>query len=969
MPVLSTGTRRRVSPLLAVLVVAALIVTLPASPFRPDAASGADEPIPSEPELPVGALLEAEDGDILHALEDQGLDLAHWREQTPEGRVRRIAFVLPSQLPLLDAMGVDVVLTEALPTQEEVASQRMGNIDGFEFTQRVKRGVGRGSNAAGKPPVLDESGDLRVLRADTFTNYAGDFLSVEARATGFTSLPNVLRVDAPSSAAGPYGMSGAAFGPAFGVSGVSGPVAVVDAGGDNPSQGCGPLIDFPAGAVALADRGGCPFTEIVGNAQAAGASAVIVANNVAGAPINLGGTDATVTISSGMISLSDADRLKAGLPATVTIRAASQAPVVLSYQIEGIDYSRNLTAFNDAGQYIYHRIPRAALVPGVPEEVTVTWGDEEVTVPTQPWASYDELGYPEGFDWGFITTGYPDAVDSTTRIEELAAEFPDLAEIIELPHQSHGYRRQAMRTLGATTTTAVGVRSHLDGHEGGNDISIAVVNPGAADQPLTIQVVGSDITVLQSTSGTGALTGTAAQIAAAINADPAASALVHAHTVRGNAGNGVTPAVARANLSDFLSAPGDKISRDPQTVKAIRIGAQRDGSKVGVFAYSQEHAREWVTPIVALEAAERLLRNYGTDPETTRFVDELDIFIIPTVNPDGTNYSLYDFAAQRRNLNNHCPDSQRDAALRNQWGVDLNRNFRVGTLWDGYDGASTNCQSDVFAGPGPLSETEVQNEIWLIDNHPNIRFSMNIHTFGGYFMWAPGAYQLPGRDPLPRPSVGVEEYFFEASDTILGRIAEHRGTVVEPGRTGPIIDVLYSAAGNSADDIWYSSVDRGKPIFAWNFEAGADRYTGGGATGWQSPGNFFPNFAEGFEQAMEFATGVYGLLEVAYEFSNDTTAPSSTVNVTNGGWYAGAVDVEFTTSEPATVYYTTDGSRPTFGSPVVERRDARDGAAPVRVDATTTLRWFAVDAAGNIEGGYDPDGRGHNYRRVEIRIR
>jgi hypothetical protein len=482
-------------------------------------------------------------------------------------------------------------------------------------------------------------------------------------------------------------------------------------------------------------------------------------------------------------------------------------------------------------------------------------------------------------------------------------------------------------------------------------------------------VVGNDITVRQSTSGTGALNGTAAQIVAAINADPAASALVYAHTLRGNAGNSVTPAVGRANLSDFLTAPESKISRDPQTVKAIRIGKHRDGSKVGVFAYSQEHAREWVTPVVALESAERLLRNYGSDPETTRFVDNLDVFIIPTVNPDGTNYSLYDFASQRRNMNNYCPDSQRDAALRNQWGVDLNRNFRVGTLWDGYDGASTNCQNDVFAGAGPLSETEVQNEAWLVENHPNIRFSMNIHTFGGYFMWAPGAYKTAGREALPRPSVGVEEYFFEASDTILSRIAEHRGTVVEPGRTGPTIDVLYSAAGNSADDVWYRSVDRGTPIFAWNFEAGADRYTGQGGTGWQTPGQFFPNFTEGFEQAMEFASGVYGLLDVAYEFASDTTAPTTKANVTNGGWYTGPVDVVFETSEPATIYYTTDGSRPTFDSPMVQRRDVRDSAAPVRVDKTTTLRWFAVDAAGNIEGGYNPAGNGQNFQRVQVRIR
>ena len=39
----------------------------------------------------------------------------------------------------------------------------------------------------------------------------------------------------------------------------------------------------------------------------------------------------------------------------------------------------------------------------------------------------------------------------------------------------------------------------------------------------------------------------------------------------------------------------------------------------------------------------------------------------------------------------------------------------------------------------------------------------NIHSFGGYFMWAPGAY-LPNRDEgdLDDANIGVEKYFFAA---------------------------------------------------------------------------------------------------------------------------------------------------------------------------------------------------------------
>ena len=80
--------------------------------------------------------------------------------------------------------------------------------------------------------------------------------------------------------------------------------------------------------------------------------------------------------------------------------------------------------------------------------------------------------------------------------------------------------------------------------------------------------------------------------------------------------------------------------RAPYQQYILRICKVCDGSKTGFFVYAQEHAREWVGPLVALETANRLLKNYGTDPETTSYVDNLDIFIDPSINTDGGNYSM-----------------------------------------------------------------------------------------------------------------------------------------------------------------------------------------------------------------------------------------------------------------------------------------------------------------------------------------
>lgn len=136
-------------------------------------------------------------------------------------------------------------------------------------------------------------------------------------------LPNVVTVDPPSSAAGSYEATGANFGPAPDEAGISGDIVLVAPDSSTGlTEGCEPLVGFPAGAIALVDRGGCAFTVKAANAQAAGASALVVANSVAGAPITMGGTDPSITIPSVMISQADGATIKAGLPATGSVAPA-----------------------------------------------------------------------------------------------------------------------------------------------------------------------------------------------------------------------------------------------------------------------------------------------------------------------------------------------------------------------------------------------------------------------------------------------------------------------------------------------------------------------------------------------------------------------------------------------------------------------------------------------------------------------
>lgn len=139
--------------------------------------------------------------------------------------------------------------------------------------------------------------------------------------------PNQVTVDPPSPAAGSYGAAGADFGPPAGPDGFAGDIVLVSDGSEDPTEGCDPLVGFPAGAIALIDRGSCAFVQKARNAQAAGAGAVIVANNQPGNPFEMGGNAPDVEIPSVMISLPDGATIKAGLPATGTVATSPTEPV------------------------------------------------------------------------------------------------------------------------------------------------------------------------------------------------------------------------------------------------------------------------------------------------------------------------------------------------------------------------------------------------------------------------------------------------------------------------------------------------------------------------------------------------------------------------------------------------------------------------------------------------------------------
>jgi hypothetical protein len=523
---------------------------------------------------------------------------------------------------------------------------------------------------------------------------------------------------------------------------------------------------------------------------------------------------------------------------------------------DGTTGSFPLQRFEDAGEYQYH-VAAPQPLPAQPVRVTATSSLGGTTRPATPatWPGATPPQPPAGYQKDFVDA-YMTPVDIKARVARLARQYPDLADVVDLPNKTQGYRRTATTFVGDPASAAIVVESVQYGDQGPNGWQVRTVDPGLPNRPAQATWRDRVLTVSLATDAAGAVVSTTDQVAALVGArfPQRFSAFVE----DGSAGK-VMPVAGPARMSDGLDAPAG-VPHKPWTVQALRIGVHRDGSRIGVLAYSQEHAREWATPLVTLEFAERLLANYATDAETREMLSGVEVFVIPTVNPDGANYSFNDAAFQRKNLSNHCTGALRDPRNADAWGVDVNRNYTVGSVFDGYVGASsTNCLSGTYAGTAELSEPEANNVAMFAAAHPNVRFAMNVHSYGGYFMWPPGAYAMPGRITLPRPSVEESTMFQASAKRIVGAIAAGRSTVTWPSRTGPVADVLYSAAGNSADELYYE-----QGIFAWDFEIGNDRWNPASGE-WEGVG-FQPPFPEAHAESQEYADGLTELVRVARDF-------------------------------------------------------------------------------------------------------
>ena len=551
-----------------------------------------------------------------------------------------------------------------------------------------------------------------------------------------------------------------------------------------------------------------------------------------------------------------------------------------------------------------------------------------------------------------------------------------------MPNKTNGYQRKAQATIGSTTGTAaqsaVVVSSAAWGHEGGNGITVEMVNRPGANLPLAVEVDGKATCACCSPRTRRARSAsTAAQVAAAIEAG--SSGLIdRAHPYRTNAGTGIVPATtAPVVLTDFLDqkrtgAPAGEVPRGPYTIRALRIGKHRDGSKPGVLIQASDHAREWVPMTITLETAERLVAQLR---RTTRrrkdIIENTDIFLIPVEQPGRRELLVLQLRVPAPEHDQPLPGRGRRPGPPQRVGrgpqPQLPRRVGLRRLLRRVD----ELHQRHVPGPGQavrageqeldLARRDVPqhqvHDVRALQRRPAVLAAGRVHRERPHHDAAAAA-----RPRVVLLAVGQPHPLAGARD--------RRQTVVTPENVGGSSDVLYSSAGNVREDMYFNY-----GIFAFGWEVGGSVYNP--ATGNFQGGSFQPpwvgqaDLVSGHSETLEYSNGIIEMFRIAADWGRDKTPGDVLAD-------AGRASVRLADRREVRDQRAGDRSTtrrtaraPTLQSPRYKQTEFREPGEELWVEQTTTFKWFSVDAAGNVEpAGYDPNNpaTADNYRIDTIKI-
>lgn len=206
-----------------------------------------------------------------------------------------------------------------------------------------------------------------------------------------------------------------------------------------------------------------------------------------------------------------------------------------------------------------------------------------------------------------------------------------------------------------------------------------------------------------------------------------------------------TYAEVKAEIDDAVAAhPGIArrfsmgVSYEGRQIWGIKISdnVATDEDEPEVFVNAQIHAKERMSNELAMYLIGMLVDGYGTNQRITDIVNGREIWIVPTVNPDGAEYNMSDSVFR------HWRKNRQPIPGSSAIGVDLNRSF--GYKWGCCGGGSNNPFADKYRGPEAwfAPETRAYRDFVLsrvVGGRQQIRVMLSLHAAGRLVLW-PYAY-------------------------------------------------------------------------------------------------------------------------------------------------------------------------------------------------------------------------------------
>ena len=201
------------------------------------------------------------------------------------------------------------------------------------------------------------------------------------------------------------------------------------------------------------------------------------------------------------------------------------------------------------------------------------------------------------------------------------------------------------------------------------------------------------------------------------------------------------------NYAEMTAAIDQAVAAHPTILSKTSIGSSHEGRQMVALKISDNvgtdedepevlftcnmHAREHLTTEMCLHIIQRFTDGYATDANIKNLVDNREIYVVPSQNPDGAEFDISggEYQGWRKNRQ---PNSGGGV------GTDINRNFSY--KWGCCGGSSSSPGAEDYRGPSAASAPEVQDVQAFVSSRvvggvQQIKGHIDFHTFSELVLW------------------------------------------------------------------------------------------------------------------------------------------------------------------------------------------------------------------------------------------